>query len=348
MKGKVITVQGLIDPEELGITLVHEHLLVDATVLWQEPVEASLREIAFSPVDLCHLGILHYDPTLSRDNCLLTDINLAIDELKQFQRLGGSSLVDVTNIGIGRDPLALYQISRETGVHIIMGCSYYVEDSHPADIATKSIDQIAEDIEKDIIKGVDDTGIHAGIIGEIGTSFPITPNEEKVLRASARAHLKTGIPINVHLWEFEKMGFQVLDILEKEGVDPSRVVMSHLNPNLSGHLQYHKEMAKRGVFLEFDEFGHERYYKHKRMGYPIPCDYDYCVNIMKLIQTGFLNQILISQDVCYKICLTRYGGFGYGHILRNIKPMLLKNIGLTEREMQTILEENPRTLLTIQ
>lgn len=347
MKGKVMTVQGLIDPEELGITSAHEHLILDSTVLWREPTEASLKEIAFSAVDITHLGVLRYHPNLSRDNCLLTDIDLVVNELKQFQGLGGASIVDQTSIGLGRDPAALFQISRETGVHIVMGCGYYVENSHPPDIATKSIDQIAEGIERDIIDGVGDTGIHAGVIGEIGTSFSITRNEEKVLRAAAKAQLQTALPLSIHLWEREKEGLRALDILKEEGVDLSRVAMAHLDPNLPGSLQYHKEMAKRGAFLVFDEFGHEDYYKYEAGGHPMPSDYDYCVRIKELIQGGFLNQILLAQDICYKIFLTRYGGFGYGHILRNIKPMLLTNIGLTEREVQTILEENPRTWLTI-
>jgi len=343
MKGKVMTVQGLIDPEELGITLVHEHLVVDGTDWWQEPVEPSKKKIAFSPVDIIYLGALRCDPTLSRDNNLLTDIDLAIDELKQFQRLGGTSLVDQTNIGIGRDPVALLQISRETAVHIVMGCGYYVEKSHPPDIAAKSIDQITEEIEKDIIKGVDDTGVHAGIIGEIGTSFPITPNEEKVLRASARAHLKTGVPMSIHLWEFEKGAIKVLDILEEERVELSHVMICHLNPGIPDDLDYHKEIAKRGAYLEF-EFGHGFYFKryHKCE----PSDREYALAVSRLIEAGYLDHLLISQDVCYKINLTRYGGYGYAHILRNIKPMF-KDLDLTEERINTILVTNPKRILTI-
>lgn len=347
MKGKVMTVQGLIEPEELGITSAHEHLLLDFTVAWREPTEASLKEIAFSPVNISHLGILRYDINLSRDNCLLTDVNLAIEELRQFKILGGGSIVDQTNVGLGRDPSSLFQISRETGMHIVMGCGYYTQASHPPDIATKSIDRIAEDIEQDIIKGVGETGIYAGVIGEIGTSFPMTTNEEKVLRGAARAQLHTGVPISIHLWGRGKEGLRVLDVLEEEGVDLSRVAMSHIRPNFPGSLQYNTDMAKRGAFLIFDEFGHEEYYKHKGGGHPMPSDYDYCVRVKEIIEAGFLNQILLAQDVCYKIFLTRYGGFGYGHILRNIKPMLLYDIGLTEREVQTILEENANTWLTI-
>lgn len=133
-----------------------------------------------------------------------------------------------------------------------------------------------------------------------------------------------------------RMGFVVLD-----------VAMGHLNPNLPDSLQYHKDIAKRRPFLAFDEFGHQDYYKFKDGGYPMCSDYNYAVRMKELIQAGFLNQILVAQDVCFKIMLKRYGGFGYGHILRNIKPMLLKNIGLTEKEVQTLLQQNPRTWLTI-
>jgi len=348
MKGKVMTVQGLIEPGELGITLVHEHLILDITSVCREATEASLKEVAFSPIDITHLGVLRYDPSLSRDNCVLSDIKLAIEELKEFQRLGGTSVVDQTNIGMGRDPVALFQISRETGVHIVAGCGYYMEASHPAGIATRSIDQIAEDIERDIMEGIGETGIRAGVIGEIGTGSPITPNVKKVLRAAAKAQIRTGVSLCVHLSENKMEGLQVLNILEEVGVDLGRVNMAHSNPNLSGSFQYQKEIAKRGAFLAFDEFGHQDYYGGGHPGgYPMCSDYDYTVRIKELIRAGFLNQILVSQDVCFKIMLRRYGGFGYGHILRNIKPMLLRNIGLTKKELQTILQENPRNWLTI-
>jgi len=227
-----------------------------------------------------------------------------------------------------------------------MGCGYYVEGSHSPDVATKSTDQIAEDIEKDIIDGVDDTLIHAGIIGEIGTSFPITPNEEKVLRASARAHLKTGIPMSIHLWEFEKGAMKVLDILEKEKVDLRHVALCHMNPHLPDHFDYHQQIAERGAYLEFDEFGNESYFRHKEFHRSLPCDYEYALALARLLEAGYLNQLLVSQDVCYKINLARYGGYGYGHILRNIKP-ILKDLGLTEDEINTILLTNPKRMLTI-
>lgn len=342
-QGKVMTVQGLISPQKLGVTLVHEHLVIDCTAWRQEPVEASKKKMASSPVDITHLGVLRWEPYLSKDNCLISDKTLVIEELKQFQRLGGTSLVDLTNIGIGRDPMALFQISRETGLHIIMGCGYYVESSHPSDINDKSIDQIAEEIEKDITMGVDDTGIRAGIIGEIGTSFPITPNEEKILRASARAHLKTGIPISIHLWEFEKGGIKILDILEEEKVELNRVMMCHLNPGIPHDLDYHKEIAKRGAYLEF-EFGHGFYYK--QFHHCEPSDREYALAVSKLIESGYLDQLLISQDVCFKINLTKYGGYGYGHILRNIKTMF-KDLGISEEEINILLVENPKRVLAI-
>ena len=342
-QGKVMSVQGLVDPEELGITLVHEHLVIDCTPWREEPVEASKKKIASSPVDMAHLGELRWDPYLSRDNCLITDVDLVIQELRQFQRLGGASVVDQTNIGLGRDPLALFQISQEMGLHIIMGCGYYVECSHPADMSAKSIDHIAAEIETDIIEGVGDTGIHAGIIGEIGTSFPMARQEEKVLRASARAHRKTGVPLSIHLWEFEKGGLDILDILEEEKVNLNRVMMCHLNPGIPEDLSYHREIAKRGAYLEF-EFGHGFYYKQfKRCE---PSDREYALAMVRLLESGYLDQLLMSQDVCLKINLTRYGGYGYGHILRNVKTMF-KHLGMGEQEIHTILVENPKQILAI-
>ena len=120
-------------------------------------------------------------------------------------------------------------------------------------------------------------------------------------------------------------------------------MICHLNPGIPEDLDYHKEIAKRGAYLEF-EFGHGFYYK--RLHKCEPSDREYALAVARLAEADYLDQLLISQDVCYKINLTRYGGYGYGHILCNIKPML-KDLGVSEEEIDTILVQNPKRILTI-
>src|SRR3990170_2850950 len=123
--GQVMTVLGPIPVEEMGITLVHEHIFLDAATWWQEPAAASRRQLACQPVNIALLGELRMDPFLNLDNCRLYDFDVAVAELMQFVELGGRTLVDPTNVGIGRDPLALQRVSRRTGLHIVCGAGYY-------------------------------------------------------------------------------------------------------------------------------------------------------------------------------------------------------------------------------
>jgi len=199
LAGKVQTVLGLIDGNELGLILPHEHLLLDLSVrfkLLEESVTAKI--MAQKPVSLDMTGWLRFHLFENRDNLMLDDEELATKEVSLFKRTGGKSVVDVTNWGIGQDPHALARISRTTGLHIIMGTGYYTLDSGCAEILKeKSEDEIFDDIIKDIMVGTD--GICAGIIGEIGAdSWPLDDIEIKSLRASTRAQQATGAALTIH------------------------------------------------------------------------------------------------------------------------------------------------------
>src|SRR5688572_24099987 len=126
--GKVITVLGAIGPEEVGNTLMHEHILAYAPhVAGNAPLEASRRGEFEASITMENLGGLRYGSVVNRANCSLTDIPTAIEELGVFQRLGGRTIVEPTSIGIGRDPEGLARVSRATGLNIVMGSSFYVE-----------------------------------------------------------------------------------------------------------------------------------------------------------------------------------------------------------------------------
>ena len=130
--GLVRTVLGPIPVEAMGVTLMHEHILLDASSWWKRPCCGS--EIAFAerPLDISMIGDLRMNPFLNRDNCGLLDVKAAIEELNHFVEYGGKTVVDPTNLGIGRDPSALQRISRRTGLNIVMGAGFYLEPSHPA------------------------------------------------------------------------------------------------------------------------------------------------------------------------------------------------------------------------
>ena len=182
--GKVQTVLGPIEPGTLGTTLTHEHLLIDLSVIFTPPVEASARDLFYAPLTPETLGYIRFHHAPHYDNSRLLDVETAIDEAALYKQYGGVSLVDATSIGIARDPVGLARISRATGVNIIMGAAFYVDPAHPDYVSGSSEEELAEQIVRDVTEGVDGTGIRSGVIGEVGCSWPLTPNERKVVRAS--------------------------------------------------------------------------------------------------------------------------------------------------------------------
>ena len=180
--GLVRTVLGPIPVEAMGVTLMHEHVLLDASSWWKRPCCGSEIAVAERPLDISMIGDLRMNPFLNRDNCGLLDVKAAIEELNHFVEYGGKTIVDPTNLGIGRDPSALQRISRRTGLNIVMGAGFYLEPSHPAYVKEMSVESIAEAIAQDCGLSEDEPEVCAGIIGEIGVSKDFTPAEEKVLQ----------------------------------------------------------------------------------------------------------------------------------------------------------------------
>lgn len=336
----VMTVLGPIAPDELGVTLMHEHLLLDATPWFQEPPEASRRIAAYQPVSIENLGQLRNDPFMNRDNCELFDEAAAMEEVQHFRRAGGQSIVDPTCRGIGRDPRALQRISRATALHVVMGAGYYLQPAHPPYVKSMSLAAIAEEIERDCVEGVH--GVRAGIIGEIGISKDFTADEKKVLRAAARAQVATGVPLEVHLPGWERHGGRVLDTVAEEGVDLRFTVLCHMNPS-GADFDYQANLARRGAWLEYDMIGMDFYYADQSA--QSPSDEENAVAIKRLRDAGLLGSVIISQDVFIKIQLVRYGGTGYAHILDHFVPRLRRH-GFAEEEIDMLLIDNPRRVFT--
>jgi phosphotriesterase-related protein len=351
-KGHVMTVLGPIAADSLGPTLPHEHLFCDLSCYWQRPIEATQMTLADAPVTMELLGLIKHNPVLNRDNCRLSDFDLAVSEVMEFRKLGGGTIVDVTLPDIGRDPGALQMVSRVTGINIVAGCGHYTHLAHPPSLDNESIEQITGRLIRELTEGIGETGVRAGVIGEIGTSDPIHPREERVLRAAARAHIATGAAVTVHLHSTSRRGLEVLTILEQEGVNPSRTVVDHVDICTLGQIPFHEAMqyfqalAERGCFVEFDTCGNDSYYAESKYGrgYWAPTDRERAQAIAALFELGFGDQVLISHDVCTKHLLMRYGGFGYGHILRTFGHNL-RDFGLGTVELEKLLIENPRRML---
>lgn len=348
--GKVQTVLGIIDAESLGVTLPHEHLLCDASCWFVEPTEASEKRLAYQPITLENLSWVQLHPTNHADDMVLGDEQLAIKEALLYKWAGGDSIVELSNIGLGRDPLGLARISRATGLNVVMGSGYYVGLSHPPELATKTEEEITEEIVRDIIVGVGDTTVRAGIIGEIGCSTPLEDNERKVLRASAAAQRRTGAAINIHPSMSEDLVLESIKILGDAGADLSRTIISHSDrSSFSNRTSYHR-LADAGCYLEYDVFGgvlapflSDAWTEGRLVGRRSEVDR---INEIKcFIDEGYLNHILISQDVYLKHCYVTYGGSGYAHILREIVPWMRLG-GISDEQIHTMMVENPKRVLS--
>jgi len=339
----VQTVLGPIPPNALGITLSHEHLLCDQRgVTFQEPPEPADRALARRPVSLEIFHWIQFNWASNLDNLVLDSEETAIDEARLYREAGGQSLVDVTPDGLGRDPQALVRIARATGLQVLMGCGYYVGPTHPPHVASMSEDDITREIIHDMTEGVRDTGIKAGVIGEIGSSWPLVPAEAKVFRAAAAAQAELGCGLSVHPGRHPDSPFEILEILRSGGADPRRVIISHIDRTVQ-RLDRLKALAETGCYLEYDLFGCETTatFPYQAFGIDMPSDAQRLDLARALMDAGYGKQLLFSHDVCVKHRTRRYGGPGYDHIVRNILPWMRKR-EFTEQEVSLPVIDNPR------
>ena len=347
LSGKVQTVLGPVEPELLGVTLTHEHLLIDLECYFQSPAEASERAWIHAPLTIDRLGGVMRRWRYNLDNMKLLDVQTAVEEASLYKHVGGNSLVDATSIGIARDPLALARIARTTALNIVMGASYYIPPSHPPDMDQRSEEAIADEIIRDITVGVGDTGVRSGIIGEVGNDWPLSDNERKILRASAYAQHRTGAPILIHPGFDPESPLAIMELLVESGADPQHVIMGHLDPFSDyGVLN---SLAQTGCYLEWDVFGQEDTSFDtgalRAESLRIPSDVQRLQALEHFIEEGYQDRIVIGHDVCFKARYARYGGKSYDHVLNNIVPRMRKR-GLTEEQIRAMLVDNPRSVLT--
>lgn len=300
----VMTVLGPIPGDELGITLTHEHLQLD----------------------------LYRDGFVFRDWRLREfDVELICAELGRFKEGGGSTVLDVTPPDLGRKPTVLADIAARTSLNVIMGLGRYREPFYEEELWQRTTQDLANEFISEIADGV--SGVRPGIIGEIGVhGYHMTPAEERVHRAAARAHVATGLPITTHAAECT-VGLVQLQVFEEEGADLTRVAIGHCDTYPD--LQYHQAILERGAFVQFDLIrGHNEHETALQVR-----------SLCELAARGHISRMLISQDVCCRAHLSAYGGPGYGYILHTFVPLLLA-AGLSQQEIDTMLIANPRALLT--
>ena len=308
----VMTVLGPVDPSELRFTLPHEHTQI---TLWHIQSRWDYWE-------------------LTRDE------ELILEELRLFREAGGTALADLTLPGNGRDPLWLRRIAELSGLHIVMGGGWYRTAYYPPEamIDRRAVDSLADELVAEATEGVGDTGIRTGILGEVGTDKPwLTPAEERVFRAVARASRRTGLAVSTHA-VLSDVGAAELTVLEEEGIDPGRVVIGHADsyPVLDHYLS----LIARGASIEFDFLGMSSQPQEKH-GEGRVIDL-----LLELLHRGHVDRVLLSQDVCHNAQLRRYEGNGYTYLQTTFLPRLRER-GVSQAEIDRLTIDNPRRILTI-
>ena len=308
----VNTVLGPVETAALGFTLTHEHVGTNA---------AGLRHTYPEFID--RVGILEQ----------------SVAAMQEAHKEGVRTIVEVTTFDLGRDIGMIQEVSRLSGVQIIAATGNHLAVPRP--FGEVSPDVLALLYRREIEEGIEGTGIKAGIIKVASDRGGITPPQEVVLRAAARTHQRTGLPISTHTWSPDRVGEQQVRILEEEGVDLNRVYIGHSNDDTD--LGYLLGLLEKGVWLGLD-----RYPGGRVPGTP---DWEQrTVIVKKLMDAGYSHRLMLSHD--YSVPKARHGAAvqeerhranpdGYTFISRRVLPRL-KELGASDQDIHQITVENPR------
>jgi 5-phospho-D-xylono-1,4-lactonase len=298
------TVLGDIAASELGVCYPHEHLLT------APPASAG-------------------DPDFTMDS-----EDAAIAELGSFRTAGGRAIVEMSPRDYGRNPLGLRRVAQASGVHVICTTGWHKAKFSEAWVANRSVDDLADEMIRDIEEGIDGTGVRAGLIKGASSLDTITDSEEKVFRAAARAQRATGVMISTHT-EAGTMGLEQIELLRSEGIDPGRIVIGHIDRRMD--LEYQRALLATGATIIYDQLSKEKYY-------PDSLRVEF---IGKLVADGFGKQIMLSGDLArrsYWPSYGRWGGPGLTYILWRFVPWL-REAGITDEVIDDILVHTPARVL---
>lgn len=295
------TVLGDINKEELGITMAHEHFIVDLDRVRHDGVSKIETVAEVKP------------------------------EIEKMQAYGVKAAIEMTTIDLGRDVLKLKAISRETGLKIVAATGFYLNEYHPAWVKEADAATIAELFCRELISGIDGSGIKAGIIGEIASSSQgFSGAEKKILIAAALASVKTGAAVSTHTGKITAE--ETVETLLSYGVKPDKIIIGH--QDLIDDTAYHLRLLSYGVNLAFDTCGKCAYQP----------DEVRASNAVTLIKAGYGEHLLFSNDISRRSYFVSQGGKGYLSVMKVVVP-LLKTYGATEEELEQCLVTNPARIL---
>ncbi|MBH0164352.1 phosphotriesterase [Fictibacillus sp. 7GRE50] len=300
----VQTVLGKIPSDQLGVCACHEHLYVDLSRIKKD------------------------------EDTRLQDLDLVIDDLQLFKRLGGQSIIEVTNDGMGRDVPKLQEISRRLNLHIVASTGCYKDPFIPDGRLTWNREQLADWMISEIEEGIEGTGIKPGVIGEIGSSLnEFKPIEIEMFHGAIQAAKQSGLPLSTHT-TLGTCALEQVEMFQKENLPLDQVIIGHQDLNTSDGIVL--EVLESGAFVALDTIGKTNYRS----------DEDRLASLIAFIGKGYEDQILLSSDLTRKSHLSAFGGQGYDVVLRAFIPALRRE-GVTEDVINKLLVKNPQKAFSI-
>ena len=319
----VETARGPVDSALLGTTLMHEHVFVlDAEVF------------------------NNYPEDWGDEDRRIADAVARMNELKSR---GVDTIVDLTVMGLGRYIPRIARIATQTDLNIVVATGIYTYCDLPHYFTYRGPgtilggpELIADMFVRDIQQGIADTGIKAGILKCCTDEPGLTPAVERVLRATAVAHRRTGVPISTHTHARRRVGLDQQRVFKEEGVDLTRVIIGHSGDTTD--LAYLEELIGNGSYIGMDRFGIDTILSFE----------DRVATVAKMCQRGHAGKMVLSHDAaCYNHWLPErqlpamLPRWNYLHIHNDVIPALRK-AGVTEDQLHTMLVRNPRKIFEAQ
>jgi phosphotriesterase-related protein len=314
------TALGPIDSASLGTTLMHEHVFVLSTEIMQ-----------------------NYPEGWGDEDKRVAD---AIDRMNELKAQGVDSLVDLTVIGLGRYIPRIKRIAERTSLNILVATGVYTYRDIPMYFQFQGPgtgfggpELMADMFVRDIDEGIADTGVKAAMLKCATDAAGMTPGVERVLRAIAQAHRRTGTPISTHTHARTRRGLEQQRVFREEGVDLGRVVIGHCGDTTD--IGYLEEIVAAGSYIGMDRFGIDTILSFE----------DRVATVVRMCQRGHAGKMVLSQDAaCFNDWLPQPASslllprWNYLHIHRDVVPAL-KKAGVTDEQVTTMLVDNPRRIL---
>ncbi|EDW13957.1 phosphotriesterase-related protein [Drosophila mojavensis] len=345
---RVQTVLGSITPNLLGRTLTHEHVALDFEHFYKPPpadFENELRQ----KIKMSTLGYVRLYPYSSRENLRFNDEE-ALEAVRQdvllYKKHGGGAIVENSTYGLKPNLEFIVDLAKTTGVHFIAGTGHYIHATQDATHRNLTVEQMTDMYSKDILTGIDVNGriVKCGFIGEVASVYPVQEFERHALLAAGEIQEVLGCGVSLHPHRVSKAPFEIMRLYLEAGGRANKCVMSHLDRTIFD-MDELLEFAKLGCYLQYDLFGTESSYYQLNATVDMISDGQRIENIMKLINEGLVDRLLMSHDIHTKHRLTSYGGHGYHHIHMNILPRMFQR-GVTLEQVEQMTVTNPANWLS--